>query len=60
LYDFLNLCNNGLMYNFSIKSKLKISLRLTNKYIFLHSVTCLTLALRFVMARLKSVVVHLY
>lgn len=33
LYDFLNLCNNYQMYNFSIKFELKKSLRLTFKYI---------------------------
>ena len=58
LYDFLNLCNNYQMYNFSIKFELKKNLRLTFKYIELHFVTSLTLALRFVMTRLKSDVVH--
>ena len=60
LYDFLNLCSNGKMYNFPIKSKLQQNPKITFKYIILHLVTCLTLALRFVIARLKSVEVHLF
>ena len=46
------------MYNFSIISKLNKTLILTFQYNELHLVTCLTLDLRFVMARLKSDVIH--
>ncbi|TGB65841.1 hypothetical protein CQJ27_04355 [Escherichia sp. E1130] len=58
LYDFSKLCNKSHMYNFSIITKLNNPLMLTNLITRLHFVTCLTLDLRFVMARLKSDVIH--
>ncbi|BCG32336.1 hypothetical protein TUM18780_25630 [Escherichia coli] len=58
MYDFLKLCNKNQMYNFSIIPKLNKTLKLTFQYNELHLVTCLTLDLRFVMARLKSDVIH--
>ena len=44
------------MYNFSAKTKQKKSQYETFKYLQLHFVTALTLALRLVTARLKSAV----